>query len=250
MINFMLPHYLACLRVVTQEIAQAQFRVERDGEGAQVLDAGKERIRQNMEYVVKKAEELGLETVINRVGRIYDKFRLQPNVLCLDIANEMNILMEAFEDDTKFLYLYAYPKLKVARFIKFRTEWALALSSFKSIEKDVEEATDLYGLGRNTACVFHSMRVLEKGLKALARATGVKYERQQWYNVLNEIEAAIRKMQGLPNTPAKLDDLRFYSEAAKEFFYFKDGWRNYVSHGGDAYDEHQALGRWNTSAPL
>jgi hypothetical protein len=29
-------------------------------------------------------------------------------------------------------------------------------------------------------------------------------------------------------------------QAAKDFFYFKDGWRNYVSHGGDPYDEHQA----------
>jgi hypothetical protein len=35
--------------------------------------------------------------------------------------------------------------------------------------------------------------------------------------------------------------MRFYAEAAKEFFYFKDGWRNYVSHRGQPYDEHQAL---------
>jgi hypothetical protein len=36
--------------------------------------------------------------------------------------------------------------------------------------------------------------------------------------------------------------MQFLSEAAKEFFYFKDGWRNYVAHGRAAYDEHQALG--------
>jgi hypothetical protein len=35
--------------------------------------------------------------------------------------------------------------------------------------------------------------------------------------------------------------MSFYSAAAKEFFYFKDGWRNYVSHGGDPYDEDEAF---------
>ncbi len=34
--------------------------------------------------------------------------------------------------------------------------------------------------------------------------------------------------------------MQFLSEAAKEFFYFKDGWRNHVSHNRGTYDEHQA----------
>jgi len=31
------------------------------------------------------------------------------------------------------------------------------------------------------------------------------------------------------------------SQAAKEFFYFKDGWRNYVSHNRVTYDEPEAF---------
>jgi hypothetical protein len=39
------------------------------------------------------------------------------------------------------------------------------------------------------------------------------------------------------------------SEAAKEFFYFKDGWRNHVSHAKDKYDGPQAFSVLNhTSA--
>jgi hypothetical protein len=47
---------------------------------------------------------------------------------------------------------------------------------------------------------------------------------------------------GWKASETKSDWMKFYSEAAKEFYYFKDSWRNYVSHGGDPYDEHQALG--------
>lgn len=38
----------------------------------------------------------------------------------------------------------------------------------------------------------------------------------------------------------KNERMQFLSEAAKEFFYFKDGWRNYVAHARGTYDEHQA----------
>ena len=46
----------------------------------------------------------------------------------------------------------------------------------------------------------------------------------------------------LPKGAQRNARLQFLSEAAKEFFYFKDGWRNYVSHNRAAYDEHQAHG--------
>ena len=86
------------------------------------------------------------------------------------------------------------------------------------------------------------MRILEYGLGALAKEVGRTYDRQTWHNIIEEIEseiATIRK-QGT-RTPEKRARLKFLSEAAKEFFYFKDGWRNFVSHNRSAYDENQAL---------
>ena len=84
------------------------------------------------------------------------------------------------------------------------------------------------------------MRVLEHGLRALAADLGLTYDVQQWYNIINEIESEIRKQGNMPKSAAKTERLRFLAEAAKEFVYFKDGWRNYVSHARGTYDEHQA----------
>jgi hypothetical protein len=85
------------------------------------------------------------------------------------------------------------------------------------------------------------MRVLEHGLRALAKDVGKSFDVQNWQNIIDQIESEIRNIgKSLPSGMAKNERLQFLSEAAKEFAYFKDGWRNYVSHNRGTYDEHQA----------
>src|SRR5439155_6631659 len=43
-------------------------------------------------------------------------------------------------------------------------------TAFPSVAFDVEEAGNCYAFARPTACVFHLMRVMETGLKALGRS--------------------------------------------------------------------------------
>jgi hypothetical protein len=47
--------------------------------------------------------------------------------------------------------------------------------------------------------------------------------------------------KSLPRGDAKQERLQFLAEAAKEFTYFKDGWRNHVSHGRGHYSQQAAL---------
>ncbi|HVE20336.1 MAG TPA: hypothetical protein VNC39_00005, partial [Acidocella sp.] len=103
-------------------------------------------------------------------------------------------------------------------------------------------ATDCYAMGHNTASVFHCMRVLEHGLSSLASELGLSFDLQQWHNIIDQIESKIvEQRKKLPRGIERNEKLQFLSEAAKEFFYFKDGWRNYVSHNRGRYDDHQAL---------
>ena len=65
---------------------------------------------------------------------------------------------------------------------------------------------------------------------------------QNWHNIIDQIESKIAaERKTLPSGAPRNERLQFLSEAAKEFFYFKDGWRNYVSHNRANYDDHQAL---------
>jgi hypothetical protein len=118
-------------------------------------------------------------------------------------------------------------------------------SSFSSANDDAYEAAICYATYRSTACVFHSMRVAEKGLIAVAKALNVPFsipfEYENWLNIINPIEKAIRDLeQNLSKGPVKAETLKFYSQAATQFFYWKNAWRNHVSHAREDYDEDQS----------
>ena len=155
----------------------------------------------------------------------------------------MRVLRETINSSLKNQYIYRYPNDRAAVLQAWNAEWAAAIKSFPSAENDIKAGVDLWALQHNTACAFHFMRVLEHGLRALANDVGKSFDVQNWQNIIEEIEAEIRQLgKNLPRGSEKNERLRFLSEAAKEFVYFKDGWRNYVSHNRANYDQYQARG--------
>jgi hypothetical protein len=121
-----------------------------------------------------------------------------------------------------------------------------AKTSFPSAHAELMEAGNCMATGAYTACVFHCMRALEHGLRVLAKSVGKKFDVQNWQNIIEQIESAIlHRGKTLKKGFAKSKRLQFLSEAAKEFTYFKDGWRNHVSHNRATYNEEQALATLN-----
>jgi hypothetical protein len=139
-------------------------------------------------------------------------------------------------------YLYwRYPKDKGFKLLTWETDWKGAISSFSSAKRNIFCAVDCYALEHNDACVFHCMLILECGLRELANDVGLTFDVQQWNEIIEQIESKIRQIsQSLSKGMPKNERMQFLAEAAKEFFYFKDAWRNYVAHGRGNYDEHQA----------
>lgn len=114
------------------------------------------------------------------------------------------------------------------------------LNAFPSSEEDIIEAGNCYAFDRSTACVFHAMRVLEYGLGALAKDVGLTFDIQNWHTIIEQIESEIKAQGKAKKSTVKDERLQFLSEAAKEFTYFKDGWRNHVTHKKRSYDTSQA----------
>jgi hypothetical protein len=151
-------------------------------------------------------------------------------------------LVNAIDNELKDYIFYQYPKGKAEKLGSFDSDWALAMRAFPSVHADAFSATDCYAMGHNTAAVFHCMRVLERGIAALAGEFGLNFDIQNWQNIIDQIESKIAEQRKtLSRGAEKNERLSFLSEAAKEFFYFKDGWRNYVSHNRGRYDDSQAL---------
>jgi hypothetical protein len=188
---------------------------------------------------------LELEATYNRIERVMILLRAPHPIKHEQIANELKIVKETADDELRYRYFYYYPIAKAKKLRAFEGEWSESNASFPLARESALNATDCYAIGQSDACVFHCMHVLESGLRVLARNVGLTFDTQQWKNIIDEIETKIGTMRdnGIHGvTKAEKDKrLQFLSEAAKEFFYFKDGWRNFVAHGRDKYDEHKAL---------
>jgi len=70
MINFLVPHYMAMQRIVFQEISLAQANLMAEGADRALDGREKDRISQNLKYIVKKADDYGFEAVRDRLERI------------------------------------------------------------------------------------------------------------------------------------------------------------------------------------
>ena len=97
---------------------------------------------------------------------------------------------------------------------------------------ELVEANTCLALERDTACVFHLMRGVEYGLRALAGAVGVSQqptipmEYKEWQPLIEEINSkqyeALRSWRGA----AKADASAFFNRIVADLFTFKDEVRN------------------------
>ncbi len=117
--------------------------------------------------------------------------------------------------------------------------------SFPNASKELIGAGNCYAVGEYTACVFHSMRAAEIGLRTLAKHLNVTFpfpiELADWNNIIDKIDHEIKSMKQLPKGSKKDEELKFFSAAAAQFRYFKDAYRIFVAHARETYDEGQAF---------
>lgn len=121
-------------------------------------------------------------------------------------------------------------------------------AKFREANKEVTQAGNCLAAGNSTATVFHLMRALEHGLRALAKRLRVKYKRslktptdlRDWGDILTAIEDKVDEIEQKPRTHKREADLRFYHGAVAQFRHFKNAWRNHVMHARVLYEGDEA----------
>jgi hypothetical protein len=103
---------------------------------------------------------------------------------------------------------------------------------FPSAAEDIAESGKCLGCGRATACVMHLLRVMESGLKALAKDVGVGPQ-NDWGKYLDGINKELQHR--LAASGARTPDERFYSEAHVTFDGVRRAWRNPTMHVDKTY---------------
>ena len=119
---------------------------------------------------------------------------------------------------------------------------------FRHAAIDIEEAGKCLALNRNTACVFHLMRVMETGLRALAKSLNDPRldpaRNPSWETILRKGDEELLK----PITERSIEwrsDHAFFSTAVANLRAVKDAWRNTTMHVEQNYSDETALEVWN-----
>ncbi len=65
---------------------------------------------------------------------------------------------------------------------------------FKALRGEIAEAGKCFAAGRDTATVFHLMRVMEVGVQRLGKKLGVPDTKEkEWQIILNSVNGAVNK---------------------------------------------------------
>lgn len=111
-------------------------------------------------------------------------------------------------------------------------------TAFPSAIYDIEEAGKCLGLARSTACLFHLMRVMEVGLKVVARELGIPYA-PSWESYLKQITNLINR-DWKDKEPEWKTNESLFRELLGDLQTVKIAWRNPTMHIVRTYTEEEA----------
>jgi hypothetical protein len=150
-------------------------------------------------------------------------------------VRELKIRMKDELNDREFLYV-------PPAMVKFYKDAALfgkdVNDRFPMAIDDIEEAGKCLALGQGTACVLHTMRIIEVGLKALGNALNIPYA-PSWESYLNQISANIAKKHKTKAAKWKRDE-KFYRDLSGDLLIVKQAWRNPTMHVDRKYSAEEA----------
>ena len=161
-----------------------------------------------------------------------------------DSLGEYNLILDAMRAELRTkLFLFIPPHR--ARYFELVLQ-STVTTAFPSASKEIVASGNCLASGFYTASVFHSMRAAEIGVRILGGTLGVSFpdkpiELAEWQNILDQADSKIVKLKELPRGTYKDEELKFYSQAAVQFRYFKDAWRVRVAHARETYEESPAI---------
>jgi hypothetical protein len=114
------------------------------------------------------------------------------------------------------------------------------VDKFPNTITDMFEAGNCYALGRNTACVFHLMRLMEAAAQSFGVKLGVTLAGELvWQKILDRLNPIIKGMDH--KHPLTVQ----YAAIQAHLYNVKVAWRNEVMHPKATYDELEALDIFN-----
>lgn len=166
----------------------------------------------------------------------------------LRVDQRVMILKERIDDELRQVELFVLEPRKRVYLTNPYPFGVEVASRFPGAVQDIEAAGRCFAFDSHTAGVFHLMRVVEVGLRALGLSLNDPSldpkRNPSWDRILGRCDDELKK----PYTNRAAEwksDQAFFADATANLRAVKDAWRNPTLHVERSYDEEKALDIWN-----
>lgn len=251
----MISFRLNALIVIVQELEYAQ-RIRRYHENRWSRIFGDRYLRRHLLKVrdtqvpaflnlVKMLGDLGLSSSEDQALRVLMLVSDPSKTSMQEYAETLQALLDRLVDDTRRHEFFMIPAHKLATYNDARQMFGEKVNAaFPSAQKEIEQAAKCYSFGRNTATVFHLMRVMEVGLRVLGTSLNDANldarMNPSWERILRRCDEQLKLPLDKRSQEWKAED-QFYSDATANLRAVKNAWRNPTMHVERDYEEDEAL---------
>ena len=163
-------------------------------------------------------------------------------------GNDVEAVRRSFLELQKRVYqelkakvVFCLPGEKVRYWSPFWLVDTKIYDHFPSAWHEFHRAGHCYAFGENTACVFHLMRIVDFGLRQVAKSLGIEYDARNWSGIGKKIQQKMEQKYDTKTDDWKKSEL-MYAEILTDIQAISRGHRNPVLHELEKkYEERDAL---------
>jgi hypothetical protein len=203
------------------------------------------QLKEDLSVVDHFAGLLEMRGSIDRVRLFEEAIAFMPTYEACH--QEWRALRQHLEQDLKDRFVLYVGRASGAHLALMETDWAPTFVGFPSVRPEVERALECFAYEQFTACVFHTMRVAEQGLRAVAKERQIVLPKNrpiddaEWGVLTTRLRGEGDKVTNwAPGKRGKKAAMAYYGSIYADIVYFKDRYRNIVSHSLSTFDEEDA----------
>src|SRR5450755_4757522 len=203
------------------------------------------QLKENLSVVDHFAGLLEMRGSVDRVKLFEEAIAFMPTYeVC---HQEWRALRQHLEQDLKERFVLYVGRESGAHLALLETDWGPAFIGFPSVRPEVVRALECFAYDQFTACVFHMMRVAEQGLRAVAKERNVTLPNKRpideadWGALTTRLRTQVDKVNNWAAKKASRKvAIAYYTGVLADVVFFKDAYRNIVSHSLTTFEELEA----------
>jgi hypothetical protein len=195
----------------------------------------KKYIAKNLRTIRKQCEQLDLKVALSCIEEgLYDL--RQELVKPETVGKIYDDLSETIRREMHSVNFFYMPSKQTRFYRQDELFGPNVAAKFPSLEFDIVEAGNCFAMGRSTACVFHLMRIMERGVQTLGTLMGVNFtENREWGEILRLVKEKLEEQTKARPLHGKDPEIVQWNQLHAYLTTVKNGWRNRVMHPHDKY---------------